>query len=233
MATIIACCGQKGGTGKSVIARALATELTRKRKATVLVDLDIGQRTISEWAEARARNKIQPAVRVEIVDSDDEGDFRIPELGAGVDYIICDAPGWSDEITLQLAEAADLVVLLSGPTTDDMRPTIRLFHELLAAGIDRDRIAVVLNRVQTEPQARKAADYLIDTTIVSPGSLSFQVAYGNANDVGQAVTETAGGLGEKARAIVEAVIRRADEASTARQKISPRRFALEDGESWS
>lgn len=232
MATIIACCGQKGGTGKSVIARALATELTRRRMATVLIDLDVGQRTATEWAQARAHNKIQPTVHVETVDTDEESDFRIPELSATADYIVCDAPGWSDEITLQLAQAADLIVLPSGTATDDMRPAIRLFHELIAAGINRNQILIVLNRAQTEAQVREAADYLTDLIIVHE-ALPYQRAYERASSVGQSVTEVAGGPGEKAKAIVDAIIKQADRSASTAQKTAPRRFELEDGESWS
>ena len=44
---IIACLSQKGGGGKSTLARCLAVELTKKHK-TLLVDLDVQQKTSQE-----------------------------------------------------------------------------------------------------------------------------------------------------------------------------------------
>jgi cellulose biosynthesis protein BcsQ len=45
---IIACLSQKGGGGKSTLARCLATELTKQKLNTLLVDLDIQQKTSQE-----------------------------------------------------------------------------------------------------------------------------------------------------------------------------------------
>ena len=42
---IIAILSQKGGGGKSTLARALAVELTKQKQNTLLVDLDIQQKT--------------------------------------------------------------------------------------------------------------------------------------------------------------------------------------------
>ena len=43
--TIIAFISQKGGGGKSTLARCLAVELTKQKQKTLLVDLDIQQKT--------------------------------------------------------------------------------------------------------------------------------------------------------------------------------------------
>jgi len=45
---IIACLSQKGGGGKSTLARALSVELTKQKKNVLLVDLDIQQKTSQE-----------------------------------------------------------------------------------------------------------------------------------------------------------------------------------------
>jgi len=46
--TIIACLSQKGGGGKSTLARALSVELTKQKKNVCLIDLDIQQKTSQE-----------------------------------------------------------------------------------------------------------------------------------------------------------------------------------------
>jgi cellulose biosynthesis protein BcsQ len=45
---IIACLSQKGGGGKSTLARALSVELTKQKKNVLLIDLDIQQKTSQE-----------------------------------------------------------------------------------------------------------------------------------------------------------------------------------------
>ena len=45
---IIAILSQKGGGGKSTIARTLAVELTKQKQNVLLLDLDIQQKTSSE-----------------------------------------------------------------------------------------------------------------------------------------------------------------------------------------
>jgi len=45
---IIACLSQKGGGGKSTLARCLAVELTKQKNKVLLVDLDIQQKTSQE-----------------------------------------------------------------------------------------------------------------------------------------------------------------------------------------
>lgn len=46
---IIAILSQKGGGGKSTLARCLATELTKQKLNTLLTNLDIQQKTIPEY----------------------------------------------------------------------------------------------------------------------------------------------------------------------------------------
>jgi len=45
---IIAILSQKGGGGKSTLARALSVELTKQKKNVCLIDLDIQQKTSQE-----------------------------------------------------------------------------------------------------------------------------------------------------------------------------------------
>ena len=48
MARIIAILSQKGGGGKSTLARCLAVELTKQKLNNLLIDLDIQQKTSQE-----------------------------------------------------------------------------------------------------------------------------------------------------------------------------------------
>src|SRR4051812_12248040 len=120
---VIACAGQKGGTGKSAVARTIAAERAGEGDSVVLVDLDTGQHTSADWVAARESNGFMPGIQAFVVDPDEEPDFRLQELAADFKLVLLDAPGWSDERTLALALAADLVVVPTGPGPDDLRPT--------------------------------------------------------------------------------------------------------------
>ena len=241
MATIIVFSGQKGGGGKSISARATGAELKRwslQKGAwrVVVVDLDVAQRTTLEWSEARIANGIKPDVDVVVVDADEEPDFRIPELSKTYHYIVVDAPGWSDEITTQLAAVADLTVLPSGPSIDDLRPTIRLFHELKNAGIPEQRITILLNRVDTPAEQELAEEYLKKAGIKPlKAVIRNQVCYRSAVNVGQAITEVSPEgprlAARKAVAEVFKALERAQKPSSKHSK-APQRFVLKQGETW-
>ena len=53
---------------------------------------------------------------------------------------------------------SDLVVIPTGPTTDDLRPQIKLADEFQDAGINTSRIVFVLNNVATTPDGPEARD---------------------------------------------------------------------------
>ena len=238
MAQIIATCGQKGGSGKSQCARALSAELARKKKSVVVIDLDVDQQTVSEWAKARAANKITPEIRVETIDPDEDDDFGIPDLSKGVDYLICDAPGWSDAQTLNLARYADLIVLPTEPSVDDLRPTIRLFHELVGAGVEPERIVIVLNRIRTETEIKFAREYLkgahIDALLKE--TIPDQPVYRKASNVGQAMTEVSHeGPQKSARDVTDAILKTLagqKKRGKPRHSEEAARFTLKEGKSW-
>ncbi|HEY1246663.1 MAG TPA: AAA family ATPase, partial [Hyphomicrobiaceae bacterium] len=91
MGEIISFVGQKGGTGKSTLARAFAVEAAKRRQGVLIADLDDAQRTSWDWAQRRAANGLSPAIAVE----------RVPRLqvftrAADIDVLVVDAPGWAD-----------------------------------------------------------------------------------------------------------------------------------------
>jgi hypothetical protein len=65
MATVVAFVSQKGGVGKSTLARARATSAVRAGLAVKTVDLDSEQATITVWAQTRDRYRVSPAITVD------------------------------------------------------------------------------------------------------------------------------------------------------------------------
>ena len=60
--TIIAFISQKGGVGKSTLARVLSVEAIKRKIKTLLADCDHQQKTSYEWTQWRKENKIIPVV---------------------------------------------------------------------------------------------------------------------------------------------------------------------------
>jgi MinD-like ATPase involved in chromosome partitioning or flagellar assembly len=69
------------------------------------------------------------------------------ELSRGFDYVIVDSPAHIEERVLEVMEVADQILVVSSfniTSVKDTKVTLKLLHSL---GIERDRIAVVLNQI--------------------------------------------------------------------------------------
>jgi chromosome partitioning protein len=65
MAFLVAIVSQKGGVGKSTLARLLAREFAAQGWNVKIADLDISQGTSFQWRSRRLENQIGPDVPVE------------------------------------------------------------------------------------------------------------------------------------------------------------------------
>ena len=163
MGEIISFVGQKGGTGKSTLARAFAVEAAKADTGVLIADLDEAQRTSWDWGQRRAANGFAPAIAVEMVPR-----LQVFTRAAEVDLLVVDAPGWADASTLWLAQGSQLTVLPTGATVDDLNPTIRLMHELMDKGLADWRVAIALCRVHSDADADFARDYLKQAELQGP-----------------------------------------------------------------
>jgi chromosome partitioning protein len=201
MGEVVSFVGQKGGTGKSTLARAFAVEAAKAQTKVMIADLDDRQRTSWEWGERRAANKLKPQIRVE----------RVPRLQVFstadlVDLLVVDAPGWADASTMFLAQGSQLTVLPTGATVDDLNPTIRLMHELLAKDIADWRLALALCRVHSDAEAVFARDYLRQAKYHAlKGELHERRGYADLQNIGQAVTEGPAAISRQAVELVHSI----------------------------
>ena len=204
MATIIAFVSQKGGVGKSALARALVREAANNGLKAKVADLDTQQMTSVDWQRARLQAGIKPDVAVEAFATADQA----LRTAAHVDLLILDGPARTSRGTLAIARLADLVVQPTGASVDDLRPAVREFHALAQAGIPRDKLAFALNRIGTEAEEAEARAYLEEAGYaVLAGCLRERPAYRKAMNVGRAITETNhAGLNAKADALIQALI---------------------------
>src|SRR3954469_25010194 len=88
MLTVIAFVSQKGGVGKSTLARALAREAAVSGLRVKIADLDPEQATIIDWHKVRTQRAVEPCLSVEL--------FRTAAhalAGAdGCDLLVIDGP---------------------------------------------------------------------------------------------------------------------------------------------
>ena len=182
---IIAILSQKGGGGKSTLARCLAVELTRQKFKVLLVDLDIQQKTSWEWSEKRKRKGIKPLVNCQTYPFFDEKLTKFP-----YNYLIIDGPAKISKESLIIAKQVNLVIQPVRPSLDDLNPAIREFNGLVKAGINRKKIACLINCVNSTTEEKNTREYLTEAGYFTfPISLLDKVSYREAQNQGLSIGE--------------------------------------------
>jgi chromosome partitioning protein len=205
MPVVIAFVSQKGGVGKSTLARALAVAAARAGWKVKLVDLDPLQRTLVLWEKRRRRNNVAPAIEVDAVD-----DFRKAIAAADRDtLLIFDTPGQVSQRTQEIAERADLIVQPTGPAQYDLHPALLLFQALTNVGVPEDRLVFALCRTLSKREEGGAYHNLMASGYaVLPGSIPEDIVCREAHDQGKTLTETRkGALNRRALALLDPLLR--------------------------
>ena len=210
MTTIIAFVSQKGGVGKSTLARALAREAAYGGLTVKIADLDTQQGTSVDWHRTRLYTGLQPAVAVEAFATATQA----LTIAAHYDVLIIDGPARTSSGTLAIAKVADLVVQPTGASVDDLKPAVREFHALIQAGIPKDKLVFALNRIGTTTEETEARAYIAEAGYaVLDGCLPERPAYRKAQNIGRAITETSfRNLNNTADALIQALIDRVGDA---------------------
>jgi chromosome partitioning protein len=185
---IVGFVSQKGGVGKSTLARALATVAAAADIKVRLADLDPRQQTLKRWQERREQNDAEPPLDVASFGTVAEA---IQACSGRGEVLIVDAPTGTSKTTLDIAKLADVIVQPTGAGIDDLDPAIILFHELVREGVPRERLAMALCRVATQGEETAARAYVGKAGyVVLPGCIPERAAYRDAHNRGRAVTET-------------------------------------------
>lgn len=188
MALMIGVISQKGGTGKSTLARLLAREYACNNWQVKLADLDVRQQTSLKWNQRRQDKGIEPALTV-------EGHHILSQATRSADIfdlLIFDGPPHADADSYRIAAASDLTIIPTGPAQDDLEPNVLLAHELIGKGISRDRLCFALCRLVTEAERTEALVYLAAAEYTAcPVHLPERPAFRKTSNKGQALTECA------------------------------------------
>ena len=206
MTSVIAFVSQKGGVGKSTLARAVAREAAAGGLRVKVADLDTQQGTSVDWHRLRLGAGIEPIVSVEAFATA----AQALAVAGSYDILIIDGPARTSQATLEIARAASLVVQPTGASLDDLRPAVREFHALVKAGLPVHRLTFALNRIGTPAEEADSRAYLNEAGYsVLDGCLGERPAYRRAQNGGHAVTETRySGLNARADALIQSLIDR-------------------------
>ncbi|MBM3546930.1 MAG: ParA family protein [Alphaproteobacteria bacterium] len=207
MALLVGVVSQKGGVGKSTIARMVAREYAQAGWRIKIADLDISQGTSFNWQARRLQNKVTPDVPVERF-----GTLALAQkVASSYDLLVLDGPPHATEGTLAIAKASQLTILPTGLALDDLEPQVLLAHELTRRGVPAARLAFVLVRVgDSDVEQNDARAYLTRAGYsVLAGYLPEKVGYRRASDEGRAATETRfPSLNQRADELAQAVVDR-------------------------
>ena len=217
MSIKIAVASQKGGVGKSSCARLIAREFAEAGWEVKIADMDIQQGTSFHWCKERAANQVLPEIRTETFANIKQA-LKDAE---NFDLFIMDGAPAASAATREMAKAADIVLLPTGLSNDDLRPQVLLAHELVKAGVDIQKLAFVLWRVgDSDAEIQDARGYIEKAGYhVLDGEVPDRTLYRRASDRGKAFTETTSAtLNKRADMVVQSVV-------TAIEKISKRRAA--------
>jgi chromosome partitioning protein len=206
MPAVVAFFSQKGGVGKSTLARALAREGAKAGLRVKLADLDTQQGTSVDWHRTRLAAGIEPVISAEAYATA----AQALAVADRYDLLILDGPARTSAATLEIARASSIVVQPTGAAADDLRPAVREFHALTKAGVPKPKLVFALNRIGTEAEENDARQYIADAGYESlPGSLPERAGYRMAQNTGYAITETRfAPLNERADALIQALIDR-------------------------
>lgn len=207
MTYIVGMVSQKGGVGKSTLARLMAREFRAGGFSTKIADLDTQQQTCTNWAGRRAENGIEPEIQVQSFATIKSA----LEEASRFDALILDGKPNASEQTVEIAKVADLVVIPTGQTIDDLHPGVVLAHSLRKKGITPDKIAFAMFKTTgSERENAAARDYITQAGyMILDGEVSVSTAYGSASDQGKAITETSfRSLNDRASKLAQSLIDR-------------------------
>ncbi|MGI2262394.1 hypothetical protein ACRRVA_03825, partial [Candidatus Cardinium hertigii] len=163
--------------------------------------------TSYEWNLRRQKNKVNPFIHVErFIDVSE-----VIQVQDSYDLIIFDGAPHANRITKNISNFVHLLLLPTGNSIDDLNPQIRLAHELVNDGIDKNKLAFVLSRVgNSNIELNEVVDYLNQTGyFMLSGHILEKTAFRQAIRDGRSIAETRYlGLTNKCEQVVQSVVDR-------------------------
>lgn len=154
---ILSLISQKGGVGKSTLARLVGVEMARAGWRVLIADLDSAQGTSTQWHHRRVSNEFEPEIDVMRFRSVD----RAAREADRYDLVIMDGPAHAERGGITMAKISALSILPVGYSLDDLEPQTRVAFELEDAGVPADRIKIAICRARgSAAEGQGVRDYL-------------------------------------------------------------------------
>lgn len=188
MGYVIGFVSQKGGVGKSTLARLVGREYAAAGWNVKIADLDPGQGTSFKWHHRRLQNGLEPDIAVERYRTVQKALSFIEHY----DLFLLDGPAYSNSGTLEIAKASDLLILPTCLSVDDMEPAVLLAHELIGKGIEKTRIVFAFCRVgESNTELEESFNYVKQAGYAYLNStLPERIGYRRATDLGRSLSES-------------------------------------------
>jgi len=149
--------GQKGGVGKSTLARVLAVAAAHQGHKVLIGDFDLEQLSCVEWSATRMRHSIEPEIEARAFKSLK----KLRKTVEGYDLVVVDTRGLADELTEDVSKESDVVFLPTGTSMDDLRPTLALARRLAKTKTVSNKIVIVLSKTGRSDRLLEQAENTI------------------------------------------------------------------------
>ena len=178
----------KGGSGATTAARELASAVAAEGKTVAVIDLD-GQGSLSRWWNRRSKDGDTRGIDLLTISAEDIPG-KVKGLRRKYDLVVIDSPPSVHETIRSVAACADLAVVPSRPTVDDLDavgPVVRLIRGVTDIGF-------MLSQIPPGGRSRDGADALALLASLAPvfGRTTYRVDYPRAASIGSAAVETGG-----------------------------------------
>ncbi|MGL5589047.1 MAG: ParA family protein [Aeromonas veronii] len=192
MSFVILCASQKGGVGKSTIARLAAVAYAEAGWDVMVLDSDTDQSTTSRWHSRRSDLELPAAKAFNSIRAAGVSPLKRAQDN-DPDLVIIDGRPFATAETAGFARHAHLILIPTGTALDDLNPAAQLASQLIQYhGVDANNIRFVFNHVGPKGKGVEwATKMLTDATGVKclPAYLSERPSYRNALDDGKALQE--------------------------------------------
>ncbi len=178
----IAVTAQKGGAGKTTLARNLAVAASQEGWRVLCLDLD-PQQSLRQWWQARgAENPLMLARDPH----PDEIRSALERAAEHIDFVFIDTPPAAPDWIEDVLALANLALVTVRPSPDDLRA---VGATISALNKTRTPFAFVMSQTPRAKLTEEAARALAQHGRVAPVNIGQRVTYAETAATGQGVTE--------------------------------------------
>ena len=179
---------QKGGTGKTTLALNTAVEAMRRGYTVAVVDLD-PQPSACAWSDLRGKRE-EPLV-IDAKPARLAAAVEAARTQAGLDLLIIDTGGRTEEGAFAAAKASDLIIVPVQPSAVDLK-SIPATRDLITMAGAPKALAVITRTKPFGTRHRESEAWLKSAKITAAkATIGDRITYQDAYAAGQGVAEYA------------------------------------------